>query len=86
MLHAADVEALQAAKKQGQLSVQNLKQLEEKAQKAASELHQGRTGWEQQEKRLKVRSCGRSIFEEKKELADAKLCGQLISLFRKPLK
>ncbi|XP_067310032.1 nucleoprotein TPR isoform X2 [Pseudorasbora parva] len=53
MLHAADVEALQAAKKQGQLSAQNLKQLEEKAQKAASELHQGRTGWEQQEKRLK---------------------------------
>lgn len=58
MLHAADVEALQAAKKQGQLSVQNLKQLEEKAQKAASELHQGRAGWEQQQKRLKVRSCG----------------------------
>ncbi|KAK7162888.1 hypothetical protein R3I93_007053 [Phoxinus phoxinus] len=53
MLHAADVEALQAAKKQWQSSVQNLKQLEEKTQKAASELHQGRTGWEQQEKRLK---------------------------------
>uniref|UniRef100_A0A671N6C3 Nucleoprotein TPR n=1 Tax=Sinocyclocheilus anshuiensis TaxID=1608454 RepID=A0A671N6C3_9TELE len=53
MLHAADVEALQAAKKQGQQSVQTLKQLEEKAQKAASELHQGRVDWEQKEKRLK---------------------------------
>ncbi|KAF4117130.1 hypothetical protein G5714_001683 [Onychostoma macrolepis] len=53
MLHAADVEALQAAKKQGQQSVQTMKQLEEKAQKAASELRQGRVDWEQQEKRLK---------------------------------
>ncbi len=58
MLHAADVEALQAAKKQGQQSVQTTKQLEEKAQKAASELRQGRVDWEQQEKRLKVKSCG----------------------------
>ncbi|KAL1280197.1 hypothetical protein QQF64_014797, partial [Cirrhinus molitorella] len=53
MLHAADVEALQAAKKQGQQSAQTMKQLEEKAQKAASELRQGRMDWEQQEKRLK---------------------------------
>uniref|UniRef100_A0A8C2AHE4 Nucleoprotein TPR n=1 Tax=Cyprinus carpio TaxID=7962 RepID=A0A8C2AHE4_CYPCA len=52
MLHAADVEALQAAKKQGQQSVQSMKQLEEKAQKAASELRQGRVDWQQQEKRL----------------------------------
>uniref|UniRef100_A0A673I8T5 Nucleoprotein TPR n=1 Tax=Sinocyclocheilus rhinocerous TaxID=307959 RepID=A0A673I8T5_9TELE len=56
MLHAADVEALQAAKKQGQQSVQTLKQLEEKAQKAASELRQDRVDWEQKEKRLKVKS------------------------------
>ncbi|XP_073704186.1 nucleoprotein TPR [Garra rufa] len=53
MLHAADVEALQAAKKQGQQSAQTMRQLEEKAQKAASELRQGRMDWEQQEKRLK---------------------------------
>uniref|UniRef100_A0A673GXZ7 Nucleoprotein TPR n=1 Tax=Sinocyclocheilus rhinocerous TaxID=307959 RepID=A0A673GXZ7_9TELE len=53
MLHAADVEALQAAKKQGQQSVQSMKQLEEKAQKAASELRQGRVDWQQQEKKLK---------------------------------
>uniref|UniRef100_A0A9J8DG09 Nucleoprotein TPR n=1 Tax=Cyprinus carpio carpio TaxID=630221 RepID=A0A9J8DG09_CYPCA len=52
MLHAADVEALQAAKKQGQHSVQSMKQLEEKAQKAASELRQVRVDWQQQEKRL----------------------------------
>ncbi|XP_052403719.1 nucleoprotein TPR [Carassius gibelio] len=52
MLHAADVEALQAAKKQGQQSVLSMKQLEDKAQKAASELHQGRIDWQQQEKRL----------------------------------
>lgn len=55
MLHAADVEALQAVKKQTQMSTQNLKQQEEKAQKATVELRQGRTDWEQQEKRLKVR-------------------------------
>nr|XP_055058370.1 nucleoprotein TPR [Misgurnus anguillicaudatus] len=53
MLHAADVEALQAAKKQAQISAQNLKQLEEKAQKATAELRQCRIDWEQQEKRLK---------------------------------
>uniref|UniRef100_A0A9J8AC26 Nucleoprotein TPR n=1 Tax=Cyprinus carpio carpio TaxID=630221 RepID=A0A9J8AC26_CYPCA len=57
MLHAADVEALQAAKKQGQHSVQSMKQLEEKAQKAASELRQVRVDWQQQEKRLQVKSC-----------------------------
>lgn len=58
MLHAADVEALQAAKKQGQQSVQTMKQLEEKAQKATSELRQGSVNWEHQEKRLKVKSYG----------------------------
>lgn len=55
MLHAADVEALQAAKKQAQMSMQNLKQQEEKAQKATVELRQGRTDWELKEKRLKVK-------------------------------
>ncbi|KAI7809880.1 nucleoprotein TPR isoform X2 [Triplophysa rosa] len=53
MLHAADVEALQAAKKQAQMSTQSLKQQEEKAQKATVELRQGRTDWELKEKRLK---------------------------------
>ncbi|XP_056597198.1 nucleoprotein TPR [Triplophysa dalaica] len=53
MLHAADVEALQAAKKQAQMSMQNLKQQEERAQKATVELRQGRTDWELKEKGIK---------------------------------
>uniref|UniRef100_A0A8B9H660 Nucleoprotein TPR n=1 Tax=Astyanax mexicanus TaxID=7994 RepID=A0A8B9H660_ASTMX len=53
MLHAADVEALQAAKKQTQQAAQSIKELEEKAQKATAELQQGRAAWQQQEKSLK---------------------------------
>lgn len=54
MLHAADVEALQTAKKQAQEAAKSLKEMEEKVRKATDELQQGRTGWEQQEKSLKV--------------------------------
>lgn len=54
MLHAADVEALQAAKKQAQEAAKSLKELEEKVQKASAELQQGCTGWVLQEKNLKV--------------------------------
>uniref|UniRef100_W5UJA0 Nucleoprotein TPR n=1 Tax=Ictalurus punctatus TaxID=7998 RepID=W5UJA0_ICTPU len=53
MLHAADVEALQAAKKQAQEAAKSLKELEEKVQKASAELQQGCTGWVLQEKNLK---------------------------------
>ncbi|XP_034166487.2 nucleoprotein TPR isoform X3 [Pangasianodon hypophthalmus] len=53
MLHAADVEALQAAKKQAQEAAKSLREMEEKVQKATVELQQGRTEWEQQEKSLK---------------------------------
>ncbi|GAA6102968.1 nucleoprotein TPR isoform X3 [Tachysurus ichikawai] len=53
MLHAADVEALQAAKKQAQEAAKNLKELEEKVQKATAELQQGHTSWGQQEKSSK---------------------------------
>lgn len=54
MLHAADVEALQAAKKQAQEAAKSLKEMEEKVQKTTAELQQGRMGWEQQENSLKV--------------------------------
>ncbi|XP_035278729.1 nucleoprotein TPR isoform X1 [Anguilla anguilla] len=53
MLHAADVEALQAAKKQVLQVSQNRQQLEERARKAEAQLQEGRTSWEQQEKKLK---------------------------------
>ncbi|XP_072547531.1 nucleoprotein TPR [Salminus brasiliensis] len=53
MLHAADVEALQAAKKQAQQAAQSIRELEEKAQKATAELQQGQVAWQQQEKSLK---------------------------------
>lgn len=54
MLHAADVEALQTAKKQAQEAAKSLKEMEEKVQTATAELQQGCTGWAQQEKSLKV--------------------------------
>ncbi|TSN03387.1 Nucleoprotein TPR [Bagarius yarrelli] len=53
MLHAADVEALQAAKKQAQEAAKSLKEMEEKYQKATAELQQGLLDWEQKEKSLK---------------------------------
>lgn len=54
MLHAADVEALQAAKKQAQEAAKCLREMEEKIQKVTSELQQGHADWGHQEKRLKV--------------------------------
>ncbi|ROL44753.1 Nucleoprotein TPR [Anabarilius grahami] len=83
MLHAADVEALQTAKKQGQLSAQNLKQLEDKAQKAASELHQGRTNWEQQEKRLREELSKEQKRAEELQKQNTMLHEQMENLSRK---
>lgn len=54
MLHAADVEALQAAKEQVSKMAALRQHLEETAQKAETQLLEGKASWEERERMLKV--------------------------------
>lgn len=54
MLHASDVEALQAAKDHTAKNSAIRQQLEEAAQKAESVLQESKASWEERERMLKV--------------------------------
>lgn len=58
MLHAADVEALQAIKDQVAKNTAVRQQLEEAARKAESELLECKASWEERERMIKVWLCG----------------------------